>query len=153
MKLIIVVFLFIILLYQLNFNLNFDNKKKIKNLKSKLKILIDELKKQYPTHSGINNLDDNIIIKNLPRYKKKVAYTYNKNVIYICLEDNENELFFILLHELSHIITETLGHNKMFWNNFKLLLNTSIQLNLYKYKNYKINPVNYCGKLIDDTPI
>ena len=95
MKLIIVVFLFIILLYQLNFNLNFDNKKKIKNLKSKLKNLIDELKKQYPTHSGINNLDDNIIIKHLPRYKKKVAYTYNKNVIYICLEDNENELFFI----------------------------------------------------------
>tara|TARA_B100000401_G_C52720288_1_gene678255 strand:+ start:470 stop:931 length:462 start_codon:yes stop_codon:yes gene_type:complete len=153
MKLIITIFLLLVLLYLLNFNLNFDNTKKINKLKKKLNFLIEKLKTEYPIHNGIQNLNNKIIIKSIPYYKNKTAYTYNKNVIYICLEDNENELFFILLHELSHIITETEGHDNTYWDNFKLLLNMSIKLNLYKYKNYKTNPINYCGKLIDNTPL
>ena len=153
MKISLIIILFLTLLYLLNFSLDFDNKKKINNLTIKLNLLIDKFKIKYPTHNGLTNLNKKIIIKELPSYKNKIGYVYNKNVIYICIDKSQNELFFVLLHELSHIITKTEGHDNNYWNNFKLLLNLSIDLKLYKYKNYKDNPVKYCNKLINDTPL
>ena len=65
---------------------------------------------------------------------------------------NENSLFFVLLHELAHIMSESYGHTEEFWRNFKYLIEISIRYNLYKYENYNTNPTNMCGTEISSTP-
>ena len=100
MKISLIIILFLTLLYLLNFSLDFDNKKKINNLTIKLNLLIDKFKIKYPTHNGLTNLNKKIIIKELPSYKNKIGYVYNKNVIYICIDKSQNELFFVLLFSI-----------------------------------------------------
>ena len=76
---------------------------------------------------------------------RKDKYTFEKNI---------NELYYILMHELAHLITKKYGHDIEYWNNYKLLLNTAIKNNLYIYKNYSKNPINICNnKIINSTPI
>lgn len=139
----------------INNKINQKTKNKIKKLQTIIKKIILHLKAHHPNHSGIKNAPLNIVIKPLSKDSPyKVGYSLNKKIIYICLEEhNENELYFVLLHEFSHFITKSIGHTKEFWNNFKLVLNTAIKLNIYKYTNYKYNPKTYCNKLIDHTPI
>lgn len=84
---------------------------------------------------------------------KDVGYTINKGEsIGLCLEDNENALFFVTLHELAHIITKDYGHPPEFWKNFEFLVKHAVEQGLYNYKNYDTNPVNYCNYEISYTP-
>ena len=84
---------------------------------------------------------------------KDIGYTVNKGeAIGLCLEDNENALFFVTLHELSHVITKSYGHPPEFWENFEFLVKKAVELGIYNYKNYDTNPVNYCNFEISYTP-
>ena len=91
-------------------------------------------------------------------YNNKVAYSINKGEkIGICVRHNnkkvnENLLFFVLLHELAHIMSESYGHTEEFWRNFKYLIKISIQYKLYNYENYNNNPKHMCGTEISSTP-
>ena len=86
--------------------------------------------------------------------KKELGYTINKGErIGICLDDtNENELFFVILHELSHVITKDYGHTDKFWVNFEKLISQAIKIGLYDYKDYNVNPKTVCKKEITYTP-
>ena len=50
---------------------------------------------------------------------RKIAFCLNKkkendnNLI------DENTLMFVAIHEMAHITTESIGHDKTFWDNFK----------------------------------
>ncbi len=128
----------------------------IEHLQKIMKKIIINLKRDYPKHEGIQNVELNIEIRALPKSSPyKVGYSLNKRKIYLCLNDGkeQNELYFVLLHEFAHFITKSVGHSKEYWDNFKLILRTAIKLNIYKYTNYKYNPKIYCNKLIDHTPI
>ena len=88
------------------------------------------------------------------------AYSVNKgNQLAICIryKDNSfidiNTIFFVTVHELSHIMTEEYGHTKTFWNNMKDLLKISIKNNLYNPIDYSESPVNYCEMDINSTPL
>lgn len=136
---------------------------KIKSLEaSKILILLEKFTKklsyyiikEYPDNLYIKNkLKKKIIIKEMPsNYNNYISYIHNKNIIYICLrkdkytfENNINELYFILMHELAHLITKKYGHHEEYWNNYRLLLNIAIKKNLYIYKNYSKNPINICN--------
>jgi len=89
------------------------------------------------------------------------AYSENKGEkIAFCLnttkEGNKlidiNTLTFVALHELSHIMTETIGHKQEFWQNFKFLLTNAKEANIYQPIDYKSNPQQYCGMTINDNP-
>lgn len=85
--------------------------------------------------------------------KSHIGYTVNKGEkIGLCIEDDENTLFFVVLHELAHVITKSYGHDETFWKNFEFLIKQSIKINIYDYKNYNKNPSNYCNKEILYTP-
>ena len=56
------------------------------------------------------------------------------------------------MHELAHVMTNNWGHNKIFWDNFKFLIDNAVEFNLYKFVNYNQNPVKYCGIKIDSNP-
>ena len=60
---------------------------------------------------------------------------------------------FVALHELSHIMTKSIGHTKEFWDNFKFLLQQAINTKVYKYQDFRKKPVKYCGTEITDTPL
>ena len=89
------------------------------------------------------------------------AYSENKGEkLAFCLnttkEGNKlidlNTLTFVALHELSHIMTESIGHKQEFWQNFKFLLENAKVAGIYHPVDYKKKPKEYCGMKINDNP-
>jgi predicted metal-dependent hydrolase len=58
----------------------------------------------------------------------------------------------VALHELSHIMTTSIGHKQEFWQNFKFVLENAKEANIYQPIDYKKNPKEYCGMTINDNP-
>ena len=120
------------------------------------KLLVEE----HPEHILIQKkLKKPITLKELPDNSKHIAYTLNKNNLYICLRDKSgefenqyNRVYFVVMHELAHIITKSVGHTEEYWNNYRLILKTAIDNGLYEYRNYYEEPVEFCNKKINSTP-
>jgi len=64
-----------------------------------------------------------------------------------------NTMIFVVLHELSHICTLSIGHTTEFWDNFKWILEEAINIGIYKKQDFKLNNVDYCGMKITDSPL
>jgi hypothetical protein len=82
---------------------------------------------------------------------EKIAFCLNKKKDGNRLIDI-NTLTFVALHELSHIMTESIGHKQDFWQNFKFLLENAKAAGIYDPIDYKKNPEEYCGMTINDNP-
>lgn len=92
---------------------------------------------------------------------KHTSYTVNKGEkINFCLRqrgDNNNlvelnTLTFVAIHELAHVMSESVGHGPEFWKNFRFLLKEAISIDIYQYQDFREKPVAYCGTQITDTP-
>lgn len=90
------------------------------------------------------------------------SYSENKGEkIVICIRDkappyrfaDDNTVMFVLLHEMAHLMTTTVGHTPEFWANFKRILHDAVQSGIYTPVNYSKVPTSYCGMTITDTPI
>lgn len=87
------------------------------------------------------------------------SYSINKGEqIVLCLRNKDkmmdiNTMMFVVLHELSHIATESVGHTPEFWENFKWILEESINVGIYQKKDYSAEAVEYCGMTITSTPL
>lgn len=108
----------------------------------------------------INNFNEDEFSESTPD-AKYTSYSVNKGEkIVMCLrkkkEGNKlmdlNILKFVALHEISHLMTYSIGHEDEFWDNFKLILKIAIDTGLYTHINFNKNPVPYCGTNITDTP-
>ena len=95
---------------------------------------------------------------------KDTSYSENKGQkIVVCLRDkknppkypliDENTIMFVMLHEMAHLMTETIGHTQEFWANFKRILQDAVQVGIYTPVNYAQRPTPYCGMTITDSPI
>ena len=90
------------------------------------------------------------------------SYSVNKGEsVHLCLRQrqgadenlvNENVMVFVSLHEMAHMITDSVGHEPEFWNNFGWLLKQAETLGVYQYQDFKAHPVRYCGTNITDQP-
>lgn len=76
------------------------------------------------------------------------SYAINKKKIYMCLYDENHELYapntliFVALHEIAHCINQTVGHDDGFHEVFQELLDTASELGIF---NPSIPiPENYC---------
>lgn len=114
----------------------------------RIKVMIDRFN---PDNMMENDLDDS-----------STSYLENKGEkIVVCLRDkrdgyplvDENTVMFVILHEMAHLMTTTIGHNPEFWSNFRRLLHDACGLGIYSEVNYTKNPTEYCGMTITDTPI
>ena len=95
--------------------------------------------------------------------KKYTSYSINKGEkIVLCLRNKNskdlklvdiNTMMYVTIHELSHLMTKSVGHKKEFWDNFKLLLEEAILLKLWNKVDYKQNPKEYCGITISSTAV
>lgn len=99
-----------------------------------------------------------INIMETPQDEKYTSYTINKGErIVFCLRskllDNihdMNTLMYVVIHEMAHVGCPEYGHTPLFKKIFKFLLEQSIQINIYKPIDYRINPQNYCGMTINE---
>ena len=94
-----------------------------------------------------------------PEYFGEAAYSINKGeVIGMCVYNNnkfiydDNTMFFVFMHELSHIMSEKYAHDEEFWTNFGDLIDIAKKHNLYDYENYKKTKTDFCGHTLTDNP-
>lgn len=131
---------------------------------AKCKDLVKYLKEKYPDDERVMKLVENFnpqkISETLPT-SELTAYSENKGEkLAFCLnktkEGNKlidlNTLTFVALHELSHIMTKSIGHKQEFWQNFKFVLENAKEANIYQPIDYKKEPQQYCGMTINDNP-
>lgn len=131
---------------------------------NKCEQLIKHLVSKYPNDKSIKRLNEKFdktrCVETLPT-SELTAYSENKGEkVAFCLNKKKNgtklidinTLTFVALHEMSHIMSESIGHNDEFWDNFKFLLDNAVEINIYTPVDYKKNPENYCGLEITDNP-
>ena len=82
---------------------------------------------------------------------EKIAFCLNTTKEGNKLIDIET-LTFVALHELSHVMTSSVGHKQEFWQNFKFVLENAKAAGIYKPVDYKKQPKEYCGMKINDNP-
>jgi hypothetical protein len=130
----------------------------------KCKQMVAYMKETHPNDPRVIRLVEGFnpkkISETLPT-SELTAYSENKGEkLAFCLNTTKdgnklidlNTLTFVALHELSHIMTETIGHKQEFWQNFKFLLTNAKEANIYQPIDYKKNPKEYCGMTINDNP-
>jgi hypothetical protein len=132
---------------------------------TKCRTMVDYMAEKHPEDPRsillLKNFNPSRFVETLPTSELK-AYSENKGEkVAFCLNkknDNNNELIdlstltFVALHELSHLMTESIGHNQDFWENFKFLLENAKEAGIYEPVDYKKNPREYCSMKITDNP-
>jgi hypothetical protein len=131
----------------------------------KCKELTEYVYDKFPDKENVKRLYDGFnpqkIMETLPT-SKLTAYSENKGEkIAFCLneekEENENlidesTLTFVAIHELSHVMTKSIGHKSEFWENFKFMLEQAKEAGIHNPVDYKKKPREYCGMKIHDNP-
>ncbi len=89
--------------------------------------------------------------------KSGAAFTINKGDIYICCItkgklNDENDTFFVCLHELAHVMSNSYGHGEEFKTNFNFIVKLAVKLGLWKDPKYEEKPVDYCGVQVTTSP-
>ena len=115
------------------------------DIKVKISPLFNKSIKYDGVLSPLNTRD---ILSEISMYKGDKSYTINKENVFICLKDKEdnyynmNMLVYVTLHEISHVINPTIGHDDGFNKVFNALLDKATQMGIYD-PNQKID-FNYC---------
>jgi len=134
----------------------------IAKIREKLVLLVNHLIKTYPRDDRIERFKSNF---NPDRLKegiddpKYTSYSINKGEqIVLCLRTNNklmdlNTMMFVVLHEMAHVCSISIGHTEEFWSNFKWILEESINIGIYKKQDFKLKNVEYCGITITDSPL
>ena len=131
----------------------------------KLRYIVNSLGQKYPNRENVKRLVKNFnptTIKETLPTSEYTAYSENKGEkLAFCLNKNKNNndnlidsntLLFVAIHEIAHVMSESVGHTDEFWQNFKFLLEHAVELKIYTPVDYKKEPENYCGMDITDNP-
>jgi hypothetical protein len=131
----------------------------------KCKRLVDYVYEKFPDKENVQRLHKGFnpkkVMETLPT-SKFTAYSENKGEkIAFCLNRektknegliDENTLTFVAIHELSHVMTKSIGHKSEFWENFKFMLEQAKEAGIHNPVDYKKEPREYCGMKIHDNP-
>lgn len=131
----------------------------------KCKELVAYMERTHPDKDNVQRLvkgyNPKKIAETLPT-SEYTAYSENKGEkLAFCLNRkkddsnnliDEHTLMFVSIHELSHIMTKTIGHKQEFWDNFKFLLQNAKEAGIHNPEDYKHAPKEYCGMKIQDNP-
>ena len=135
---------------------------RVKNKLVKLATHLEKTEGKDPRIQRLSrNFNPDAISESTPN-STYTSYSVNKGEkIVFCLRSRdesqklaeENLLMFVALHEMGHVITESIGHTPEFWDNFRYLLEKAIALGVYTKEDFKNNPREYCGTQITDSPL
>jgi WLM domain len=121
------------------------------------------LSQDPPVERFLSRFNPDVFVENDMK-SDDTSYSENKGQkIVVCLRDktnaptypliDKNTIMFVILHEMAHLMTETIGHTQEFWANFKRILHDSVQVGIYTPVNYAQKPTPYCGMKITDSPL
>ena len=88
------------------------------------------------------------LVNELEIYVGDKSYTINKEKIFLCLKDknekyyDSNMLVYVLLHELSHVLNDEVGHGEKFQRIFNEVLEKATEEGIYDPNKPLIQ--NYC---------
>lgn len=134
----------------------------IAHIRKKLILLVNHLIKSNPGDERTSRIADNF---NPDKLKEGIdnpdytSYSINKGEqIVLCLRNKNklmdiNTMMFVVLHEIAHIATISIGHTTEFWDNFRWILEESINIGIYVKQEFDKKPVEYCGMKITDSPL
>lgn len=144
-----------------------DNKEAadiLSDISKKSASLVENLAIKYPQDSDVIRLNKKFNPDNMREAedsKDQTSYTINKGeMIHLCLRHknddkslhDHNLLMFVVIHELAHIMSKSIGHNQEFYKNFKFLLTEAVEAGIYSPVNFQNNPVKYCGVKVTNNP-
>ena len=110
-------------------------------LKSKYIEFIKDLPHEF------KHLSSRSIISGTTR-RDELGSNVNKGYeISICLDNNINSMFHVLLHELAHCTVEEYEHSNDFWNKYERLKDHAIERGFYSPIK---DPIDFCGNKIND---
>lgn len=131
-----------------------------------MKSVVEKCREEYGDQENVKRLVEKFnpqkIYEILPT-SEYTAYSENKGEkLAFCVETEKengagylvdiNTMTYVAMHELAHIMTESIGHTEEFWQNYKFLLQVAKSINIYEPIDYKKSPVRYCGMNITDNP-
>lgn len=114
---------------------------------------IDRLAEKY---------NPDVLGEHIPIGTENTSYVTNKGEkIRFCLRPNTNRymihdwniLMFVSLHEISHIMNVSTGHDNDFWNTFKFILKNAAEIGVYKPVDYSVHPTLYCNIQVTYNPL
>lgn len=113
----------------------------ILRIKEKLYTLLYKAKQKNNCPTQIKNFNNNILLLESPVDSN--AYSINKKITFLCTKNvSDNLLTYVAIHELSHQISPTYGHDSNFHEIFNYLTNEAERDNLL----FPIsNETNYCN--------
>ena len=144
-------------------------------VKTKFDIIINSLKNDSAYNSDpevqrlLNNYSKGISVKEIGNLENDAAYVINKQHMSFCLQEHKsssledtNLLSYVGIHELAHVMSNSIDHSTEFIKNFKFLLNYSKGLTYKDPFTGKTEPVyieldklntddNYCGVLLTNS--
>jgi hypothetical protein len=139
-----------------------EEQKIIRKLKRHFDSFVNRLSTKHPNDERVIRLKNRYDRTKLFESESHETYTINKGEkVVMCLRDYSREkqlhddfnlLVFVGLHELGHIMSISINHEKEFWDCFKFLLREAAEMNMYDPIDYSFDPVNYCAMVIDDNP-
>ena len=132
------------------------------NMKAVVEKCVEKYGDQENVKRLVNNFNPKKIYEILPT-SEYTAYSENKGEkLAFCVETEKengkgylvdlNTLTYVALHELAHVMSESIGHTEEFWQNYKFLLEVAESINVYNPIDYKKKPIRYCGMNISDNP-
>ncbi len=130
----------------------------------KVVTLLKQLKNKYPSEPNVKRLlagYNAMVLHEILPCSDHVAYVKDKgDKLALCLQLEKyeskfvdiNTLTFVILHEISHIASKSIGHTTEFRENFRFILDEAVKANIYEPEDYSKNPVRYCGMVIKHNP-
>lgn len=123
---------------------------------SRIATLVRYLKEHDASHNVVDALESKYVrgvISEAVIQAGSTSYTIDKTSIHVCLRSRDDErqiydintLMYVVLHEMSHLVSTSVGHNQEFKKIFRYLVSNAIKANVYTYVDYSKNNVHYCG--------
>jgi hypothetical protein len=147
---------------------NLDNKENAANLLSIVdnnitifKTYLSQNADKYPEYKPYikqftTRVTHLVLYENKPG-SKYTSFTVNKGEeMALCLRSKNGQLhdinliMYVVLHEMSHIACPEVDHTELFKKIFKFFIIVAVQLNIYQNVNYQLDPVEYCGMVINE---
>ena len=117
---------------------------------------IEDIKRLTKNYRNGHNISESNPGNNYTSYSinkgEKIVFCIRAKDGSNALEDL-NTMLFVAIHEIAHLMTKSIGHTTEFWDNMRFLLREAIDMGIYKQVDYNTNPVDYCGTVINDSPL
>ena len=136
----------------------------IAEIKRRLQLLIKYCIQNHPNNKDVQILKQRFNQNNIQETDLSdsgTSYSIDKGKeIHLCIRNKEdakihriNLLMFVTIHELSHLMSTSYGHNNEFGDNFVFLLKQATKIGIYQAVDYSQNNVKFCGMDVTDSPL